>query len=662
MATRILRRLGMFRLLRRLGMVVPPGTDWGQGNWTDCGMRFRDILVNNATWNGFTKELIENNYTWTGPIKFLPSEYRNDALYVPYDACVGVCGSRTIGFNDKQTALNILATWVFPLAILITLPWGQGGRNLLEALSHWLGSPQTALTATLWNFWQMRLCYLWASRQNRPQDGRNIPQAGFVGRLISWVAYVKRGTISLWRAAMRSTRGRSDSTRPLIDPPNTAPVSVYNNAMFVLSAFNQVDLGFEKPHDTRADPREEEGGNLNKLLSTLLYGIFRPLSLGGLSLREQKNVELTTALLEILSTQLRINRRRGVIPMLLSLVTFYMAFSFSVALAFGDMGDSTSIFVLDIGIFFSYVPVEVCLLLLDRSPNDSDAQMKIMSRWLYNIDAIRKRADDAEPVWWAGGDVPAPYKLERFTGQGRTLSYAGLPHAVLSEIPGTDTSLTDALRDLTGNRPSTLSRRILDRVQQRNPFKRPRSWNTIARLSQATVWLQVMLAFFSDFFTPTMGPGCWSLIFIGYGVLSSVTWELQFFFLPVTMGRDTTNSKAWRRAITFISHLSNALAILYIVFVLAMFSGGILNNCWCNSLFGGFLGWGGYVDFMDFKYYQSHYPASIIAWTVCTAISLTASVVSMAVAVYWWWRCRGLWEARPDTTVTLESIDFRWLH
>ena len=29
-------------------------------------------------------------------------------------------------------------------------------------------------------------------------------------------------------------------------------------------------------------------------------------------------------------------------------------------------------------------------------------------------------------------------------------------------------------------------------------------------------------------------------------------------------------------------------------------SGGFLNNCWCNSVFGGFLGWGGYVDFMDF--------------------------------------------------------------
>jgi hypothetical protein len=55
------------------------------------------------------------------------------------------------------------ATWIFPLAILLSLPYDSLYRNrisnTLAALSNWLGSPQTALTTTIFNFRQMRDCH-----------------------------------------------------------------------------------------------------------------------------------------------------------------------------------------------------------------------------------------------------------------------------------------------------------------------------------------------------------------------------------------------------------------------------------------------------------------------------------------------------------------------
>lgn len=187
-----------------------------------------------------------------------------------------------------------------------------------------------------------------------------------------------------------------------------ARIRTRTNAFYVLSCFNQFDLGLNTTHDKKGERlRHEE--NLKALLSTLVYGLFRPLSepqedgqngiaIDGLSNdavagpqqsavnaqnRDQgpprqedcdENIQLTTALLSVLARQLRINRRRGMIPTLLSLLTFYLAFAFSIVLAFSDLSDSTSIFVLDIGIFFSWVPILVVSFLLDRNPGDSKHQ------------------------------------------------------------------------------------------------------------------------------------------------------------------------------------------------------------------------------------------------------------------------------------------------
>jgi hypothetical protein len=139
-----------------------------------------------------------------------------------------------------------------------------------------------------------------------------------------------------------------------------------------LSCFNQFDLGFDAAHDSddRQQPQLHER-KLKELISTLIYGLFRPLLVPEAALPD---IQLTRTQLFVLASQLRINRRRGMVPALLSLVTFYLAFAFSVVLAFSDWSDSTSIFVLDVGIFFSWVPILVVFFLLDRNPSNSTHQ------------------------------------------------------------------------------------------------------------------------------------------------------------------------------------------------------------------------------------------------------------------------------------------------
>jgi len=138
------------------------------------------------------------------------------------------------------------------------------------------------------------------------------------------------------------------------------------NAFYVLSCFNQFDLGFDRVHPNTTS---------RICLTTLLYGLFRPLATPRDPNEPENDIAQTKVLLSILVQELRKNRRKGVFQTLLSLVIFMMAFGFSIVLEFDDLSSSTSIFVLDISIFYLWVPVLVVFFILDRNPADSKHQM-----------------------------------------------------------------------------------------------------------------------------------------------------------------------------------------------------------------------------------------------------------------------------------------------
>lgn len=238
-----------------------------------------------------------------------------------------------------------------------------------------------------------------------------------------------------------------------------------------------------------------------------------------------------------------------------------------------------------------------------------------MARWLYNINAVRERDGAARISWWSGDKVsrrggsdgdeisnnepetnhnnsgvknddpgetdsltsntdgptaddehgkalkpfpecPDPYDVGDFIGQGRTLSYCGLVSAILVE-----TQKEGIFGNWDKETLDELSSKILERLQH----KRPWSWLTTSLVCLAIVWTQILMAFTSDFITPTLGPGCWSMGFLIYGCFSTVTWILQFW--PLNKRRH------WlvRRSLTWTSHFFNALAVTYILLILFVF-------------------------------------------------------------------------------------------
>jgi hypothetical protein len=363
-------------------LVVLNGSLVSADEYDKCKEDIQRIWNNNITIRGFNRDtlsplfytgpikrfdgnaprfMLEGNITddmymaFTYPGKFesrepLSSPIHHGVFYLIFNfpvallmskGCKKVCGNPVV-LNNVSTGLSISATWIFPLAILFCLPYEslhhKRKRKTLAALSYWLGSPQTSLTASVWNFYQTRSC------RQRTRAGDSGPE---------------------WK-----------------------------DAFYVLSCFNQFVLpGLE------IQARDDDEDRL-KLLHTLVYGLFLPLSTSRKEVifdlerveeqrererREQLEKDLIKELLSTLAYQLRMLRRRGVVPTLASLVTFLLAFVFSVILAFADLKESTTVFILDLALLFSWLPVLVIFTIVDRNPISSERQAYVPISSISNV-------------------------------------------------------------------------------------------------------------------------------------------------------------------------------------------------------------------------------------------------------------------------------------
>lgn len=309
------------------GNAVVPVRATYRYDWNDCKSNIQKLL--NGTLdevNGVDKSSLLSYYLYTGAVTGLsPSYPRENLLTVTYEGCRAVCQD-PIAFYEPETAISLVSNWVFPMNIVLSLPYEslhEGKFHItLIAILNWLGSPQTALTATIFNFRQLR--------QSHRRVQRDV---------------------------------------------NTHISHLLCAAFFVLCSINQFDVDPKVLQGLRKDDPSVATDEPTRMLKALVYGIFRPLSddktPDGRS--PAPDVELTRQLLVQLAFQLRMLRRRGVIPMLANLGMFLVAFVFSVVLAFAELGDDkNSPFSLAFGLLVTWVPLLVVFTVVDRNPISSE--------------------------------------------------------------------------------------------------------------------------------------------------------------------------------------------------------------------------------------------------------------------------------------------------
>ncbi|KAK5635294.1 hypothetical protein RRF57_011006 [Xylaria bambusicola] len=144
---------------------------------------------------------------------------------------------------------------------------------------------------------------------------------------------------------------------------------------------------------------------------------------------------------------------------------------------------------------------------------------------------VQHPAHEPETIeWWthsALAGATAPFRVETPIGHGRSLRQVGLlAHVFLnhtSDMPGLDVwSPVWADRCVTG----------MARGLAPDRWRPPTSWCWVAAASLMLVWSKAMLSSVCDFFTPTLGLGCWSGCTLLYAIMVGWTaawnWAAQF--------------------------------------------------------------------------------------------------------------------------------------
>jgi hypothetical protein len=151
---------------------------------------------------------------------------------------------------------------------------------------------------------------------------------------------------------------------------------------------------------------------------------------------------------------------------------------------------------------------------------------ELLSRWLYNVNAVKTWNDDPRPrrplCWWiphstriasvgemqssyTNGPVENSFQLGPFIGQGRQLQSCCLSSILMdqgdilySEWRGSPAKYdTSAPYDNRG-------KEVLKRFSARPP----NSWYKIAFISLLIVWTSITTALLLAYNTPTIGLGC----------------------------------------------------------------------------------------------------------------------------------------------------------
>lgn len=118
---------------------------------------------------------------------------------------------------------------------------------------------------------------------------------------------------------------------------------------------------------------------------------------------------MTASLLQSIAFQMRTLRRKGVSASFEGIFLFYIAFAVSVVLAFADIGERTTAHSLVFGMLISWFPLLLLFAILDRNPIFAGRSRDLISRWMWNVRAVKE--------WRAEADLKSPHSGGRRTAR-----------------------------------------------------------------------------------------------------------------------------------------------------------------------------------------------------------------------------------------------------
>lgn len=310
--------------------------------------------------------------------------------------CEVLCGTGNEYYPWKD-ASSTITTWVLPiLGLLVQAPFETNKfLRTCSALARWVGSPIATLSYTLWNVKVMGKCALMVDMATDCFD-------------------------------------KTDQ------PTQESDFSHLRDSLYILSVMNQYSV-FEEWLEKGIDADAE------KLLRIALFSDALPLS------SHEADPDTLPQARARLARSLRIFRKKGVVPVFVTMFWFLFALAISIQSAFSEIGTNATAHELAIGLLLSWLPVLILVSIVDRNPVATDAVKEQLNDFVNKVrDALLDGASrttyiqnisctESDLEWTANlPHVPSiglkRYFFSQYAGQGRVRWHYGVAHPILAHI------------------------------------------------------------------------------------------------------------------------------------------------------------------------------------------------------------------------------------
>ena len=335
---------------------------------------------------------IYSDYLYQGRVQGILADHGIRPDLITLKGCESLCGTGREYYVWRHSR-DTITTWVLPaIGLLIQAPWETNKFiPTVRALGRWVGSPIATLSYTLWNVKVIGKCAL---------------------MLDMAVGYDEK-------------------------PDQDSSFGEMRDSLYTLSVMNQYSV-FE----------DWEPLNAERLLRVALFS-------NALRLSFDEDAQHTLpARRRELAEKLRIDRKKGVVPVFLTIFWFLFALAISIQAAFGEIGTNQAAHDLALGLLLSWLPVLIVVTAVDRNPSGTDQTKKWLNKFL---DEIRYALPDAglrdaylrtihrnqnELSWTANirdqdFDLSKGQFFSHFAGQGRVRWHYGVAHPILAGIEKT---------------------------------------------------------------------------------------------------------------------------------------------------------------------------------------------------------------------------------
>lgn len=511
--------------------------------------------------------------------------------FISLPGCLELCGKGTDYYHWADVSKTI-TTWVLPIiGLLLQLPFESNQFwNTNYALVRWMGSPIASLSYILWN----------------------IKMIG--------------------KAALLSDMSTEYRTHPQKDDE----AADMRDSLFILSVMNQYT----------PKPSLEEFQATSLLRIALFAREFPQPEKKNDGTPDPKSINLVERRRK-LARELREGRKRGIVPVFISLLWFVFALVISIQDAFGEVGSNATAHDLAIGLLLAWFPVLVVSGIVDRNPVLTETTREKINEFLVDVQDVLEQGNllpDGKTVaeafssqhgihqsnlgWIRQTGFASDFFAKMYAGQGRVRWHYGVAHPILS---GMESSI------IIFQQRDWLNIENIESILVCGPTRDVGLWEFDARevweifSALAIVAGTISGAFVISFRTPTVGLGCRAGGYVIFGsiALGLFTFELLAWFVMSKMDIRVTETPdnqgtRWPTILNGVFRLGELVNTAWLVYIVAAQTVGGYQTCSCQL--STWSRWGGYLDF------ETNERASGVQAYWITGAVLSASIMFIAIS------------------------------